>query len=85
MYLSGESYAGIYVPWLAYKMDTYINDPAHAADFKPKLKGIMVGNGCTNWKYDTTPAYLEMAYWHGLYDDATYQSMKDNDCFSQFS
>ena len=45
----------------------------------------MVGNGCTNWNYDTTPAYLEMAYWHGLYDDALYKSMHDNDCFTQFS
>lgn len=48
--------------------------------FKPNLKGYLVGNGVTNWKYDTTPAYLEMAYWHGLYDTEMYQSLKDNNC-----
>jgi hypothetical protein len=48
--------------------------------FKPNLKGYLVGNGVTNWKYDTTPAYLEMGYWHGLYDTEMYQSLKDNQC-----
>jgi hypothetical protein len=38
----------------------------------------MVGNGVTNWKYDTTPAFVEMAYWFGLYDDTLYHNIKDN-------
>jgi len=46
----------------------------------PNLKGMMVGNGVTNWKYDTYPAYLEMGYWHSLYDTATYDAMAANDC-----
>ena len=33
-----------------------------------------------NWKYDTTPAYVEMAYWHGLYDSDFYESIKTNNC-----
>jgi len=40
----------------------------------------MVGNGVTNWTYDTQPAYVEMAYWHSLYDTATYRAMKNNSC-----
>jgi len=43
--------------------------------FMPNLKGMMVGNGVTNWKYDTIPAYLEMGYWHSLYDTTTYEAM----------
>ena len=39
----------------------------------------MVGNGVTNWKYDTTPAFVEMAYWHGLYDDDLYATLKNCD------
>lgn len=55
----------------------------HQADdsvFKPNLKGIMVGNGVTNWKYDTEPAYIEMGYWHSLYDTKTYTEMKKDKC-----
>ena len=40
----------------------------------------MAGNPVTNWKYDTFPAYIEMGYWHGLYDDATYEAMHKNGC-----
>jgi hypothetical protein len=40
----------------------------------------MVGNGVTNWEFDTTPAYVEMGYWHGLYDTELYNAFKDNKC-----
>lgn len=39
----------------------------------------MVGNGVTNWKYDTQPAFIEMAYWHGLYDDDLYNKLSQCD------
>lgn len=45
----------------------------------------MVGNGCTDWHYDTTPAFIEMAYWHGLYDQDLYQSITDNNCEPEFT
>jgi hypothetical protein len=40
----------------------------------------MVGNGVTNWDYDTNTAYLEMAYYHSMYDTKLYDEMKANDC-----
>lgn len=50
LYIAGESYAGIYVPKLAEKLDDYIvknkDDPKV---FKPNFKGFMVGNGVTDW------------------------------------
>jgi cathepsin A (carboxypeptidase C) len=79
LYISGESYAGIYVPYLADKIDSY-NTNAQPADFHINLKGFMVGNGCTNWNVDCNPAYLEMGYWHGLYFQSLYDSMTANDC-----
>lgn len=80
MYISGESYAGIYVPKLALRLDKYITDNKDKQDvYKPNFKGFMVGNGVTNWKYDTTPAFVEMAYWHGLYDDDLYSILKGCD------
>jgi hypothetical protein len=44
----------------------------------------MVGNGVTNWKYDTFPAYIEMGYWHGLYDLDMYNEIYSNGCHKEF-
>jgi serine carboxypeptidase-like clade 2 len=69
LYISGESYAGIYVPYLTKYIDDYnTQNAANPAVFKPNLKGFMVGNGVTNYTYDCTPAYVEMGYWHSLYN-----------------
>ena len=68
LFISGESYAGIYVPYLSYYIDQYNTTNIDNPDvFKPNLKGFAVGNGVTNYTYDCTPAYVEMAYWHSLY------------------
>ena len=81
LYLSGESYAGIYVPTLAYRIDQHnlewATDPTV---FKPKLKGFFVGNAVTNWRFDTTNAYIEMGMWYGLLDTDTYEQLYANDC-----
>ena len=64
LYLSGESYAGIYVPYLAKRILDHNQDLD--ADKQVNLKGIIIGNAVTNWKYDTTPALIEMAWSHSL-------------------
>ena len=67
LYISGESYAGIYVPYLSNEIYEHNNANTENDDvFKPPLKGFMVGNGVTNWDYDTSTAYIDMAYWHSL-------------------
>ena len=63
-YISGESYGGIYVPILAYKVIQYNKGLEESK--KIKLKGILVGNGVTDWNYDTTPATLDFAFTHHL-------------------
>lgn len=68
-YISGESYAGIYVPFLAAKILEY-NKTAEEVK-KVMLKGILVGNGVTDWKYDTTPALIDFAFTHGIYSVET--------------
>ena len=52
-YLSGESYAGIYVPFLA----KAIHDHNHHAEthIKINLKGFIVGNACTHPSECFTP------------------------------
>ena len=63
-YISGESYAGIYVPMLAYKIIMYNKGVIESK--KINLKGILVGNGVADWNYDTTPAMLDFAFTHHL-------------------
>lgn len=59
LYLAGESYAGIYVPYLTKRIDDYItNNTGKEGVYLPNLKGFAVGNGVTNWEYDGTPAYF---------------------------
>lgn len=55
LYISGESYAGIYVPYLALRVHQY-NLEAEIRE-KPVIPmvGIMVGNGVTDFKYDADP------------------------------
>jgi carboxypeptidase C (cathepsin A) len=62
MYLTGESYAGIYVPYLALRIDEY----NQKANDKINLEGFIIGNAVTNWKYDTLPAFIKMGFTHGL-------------------
>ena len=64
-YISGESYAGIYIPMLALEIINY-NDKV-SDDKKINLKGILVGNGVADWNYDTTPAMIDFAFTHHLY------------------
>lgn len=45
-YMAGESYAGIYIPYLATKINE-MNDLPSTMNRIP-LKGIMIGNGCTD-------------------------------------
>ena len=54
-----------------------MNDPTV---FKPNLKGMMVGNGLTNYKYDLVMPYIDMSYWHSLLSFETWDTMTKNNC-----
>uniref|UniRef100_A0A7S3K994 Carboxypeptidase n=1 Tax=Euplotes crassus TaxID=5936 RepID=A0A7S3K994_EUPCR len=80
LFISGESYAGIYVPNLAYRIHQH-NTMSKINKRTPiNLKGILVGNGATKWEYDTTPSYLEMAYNHQLMDTELHNTFVENGC-----
>ena len=63
-FISGESYAGIYIPMLAYKIIKY-NENVDAWS-KINLKGILVGNGVADWNYDTDNAMTNFVFTHHL-------------------
>ena len=64
LYLSGESYAGIYVPHLAKNILDFNKDASE--EDKINLIGFIIGNAVTHWKYDCDAALVKMAYARGL-------------------
>lgn len=79
-YITGESYGGIYIPTLAYNIQLY-NQATSSA--RINLKGIAVGNGCTDWSVDTTPALLQMGFTHSLYGYDMYSNFTKYDCIQE--
>jgi serine carboxypeptidase-like clade 1 len=72
-YITGESYAGIYVPTLAWNIHTKPNTL--------NLKGFMVGNGCTGSKvgvcsFERYKYMIEFFYGHGLYSDELHSKLE---------
>jgi carboxypeptidase C (cathepsin A) len=60
--VSGESYGGVYVPYLSYQIFVWNNATGRAEEDKIPLKGFMVGNGATNWDFDVGPSYPQTLY-----------------------
>ena len=70
--ITGESYAGVYIPYLA----TYIlNDDSQD---KINLTGIFVGNGLTDGESDIERSMVDFAYYHGISSINTYTDFKFN-------
>jgi len=62
LYITGESYAGIYAPFLAYQVHEWNQETLRLRSLghysqRPiyPLKGFIIGNGCTDWTVDTIP------------------------------
>jgi len=81
IYLAGESYAGMYIPHLLHEIDQHNEENKEDEEvFKPNLKGMLVINGVTNYKYDIYPGMIETAYSHFLIDEEFYNEFKSVDC-----
>ena len=71
-YVSGESYAGVYIPYLAkYILEDPNND-------KINLKGVLIGNPLTYFDTDSERSMVEFGFWHGLISIETYENFKRN-------
>ena len=80
LYISGESYAGIYVPRLVEQIDWYIGNCTanKSCPFVPQLKGFIVGNGVTDYRFDNDMQLFEMTFWYGFISTETYNYIKAN-------
>ncbi|XP_019439878.1 PREDICTED: serine carboxypeptidase-like 20 [Lupinus angustifolius] len=72
-YISGESYAGIYVPTLAYEVVKGIR-----GGIKPVInfKGYIIGNGVTDGKYDGINALIPFVHGMGLISENIYEDLQ---------
>ena len=78
LYISGESYAGIYVPYLSWNIYNWNMDPSKT--FKFNLKGYLVGNPVTDWEWDGDPAWIKMAYYFNIYGMEFKKNIDLNKC-----
>lgn len=78
-YIAGESYAGIYVPFLAYYIDEHNKNATD--DQMINLKGFMVGNGVTDWSVDCVPTMVEMMMTHALTSGEEMNGWKSQNCW----
>lgn len=60
-------------------MDKHNNATAEG-DFKFNLKGFIVGNGVTNWKWDGDQAYIMGGFPRGLSSIDTQKQIEAKDC-----
>lgn len=72
-YVSGASYAGIYVPMLAHKILQHRNET------NLNLKGLVLSNGCMDAKatFNTLILYF---YYHGLIEEGVWTRIKEECC-----
>ncbi|KAK8580194.1 hypothetical protein V6N12_070478 [Hibiscus sabdariffa] len=65
LFLTGESYAGHYIPQLA---DVLLDHNAHSSGFKFNIKGVAIGNPLLRLDRDV-PATYEFFWSHGMISD----------------
>ena len=82
LYITGESYAGIYIPYLAHKIINTNKMPERLITIN--LKGIMIGNACTDPRECWEPGndlnlgiyQYENLHVHAYYTDHFYDRIK---------
>ncbi|CAL8082630.1 unnamed protein product [Calicophoron daubneyi] len=73
-FITGESYAGVYVPTLAVRVIE--------GSLELNLKGVAVGNGLTSYRYNDN-SLLYFVNYHGLVDEAMWADALENCCAGQ--
>ena len=69
-HIAGESYAGVYIPFLATHM---LED---TSSDKVNLAGVLIGNGLTDFDTDVERSMVHFGFYHGLIPIELYNSFK---------
>ena len=89
LYISGESYGGIYVPYLSWQVyqanlkATVVNNDTSYEEYK--LRGFMVGNGCTNWKFDAEAGWVNTLFGFDMIPKSLYDNIQNAKCDFNYS
>jgi hypothetical protein len=84
IYLAGDLYGGIYVPYLAWRIHEYNTNAEITKKTKIPFKGIMVGNPTTHWEYDTYNSYWPWAYMNNMMDQDTWFTLEEDNCTAYY-
>ena len=85
LYVSGESYGGIYVPYLAWQIYQHNLQSFDVNKVAINLKGFMVGNGATDWDYDVSPSFPEVVYNFQMVPKSLWDTYESNHCKEFFN
>lgn len=85
LYITGESYGGIYVPYLAFQIYEHNTLASVRGGEQINLKGFAVGNGATDYDFDVSPSFPATVGNFQIIPPALYQEFVDNDCFYSFN
>ena len=70
-YITGESYAGTYIPYLVSEMFKYMNNNVNAIQLK--LKGFLIGNPYTYEDVDFEDSMIEFGFSHAIISIETFE------------
>ena len=85
LFVSGESYAGIYVPYLTWQIYQYNMKANMTGQKSMNIKGFMVGNGATNWDFDVSPSFPETIWNFNLIPKKYIDFFNANNCTYYFN
>jgi len=86
LFLSGESYAGIYIPYLAWQIYQHNKQAEFDTTLtKVNFEGFMVGNACADWDFDSDQVETETFYRFHLIPQKLWNKYNDLDCAPQFA
>lgn len=85
VFISGESYGGIYTPYLAWQI--YQHNKMYDQwnkfgddNIKINLRGFIVGNGATDWTFDVQPVFPELVTYFNLIPESILKNYTTNGC-----
>jgi carboxypeptidase C (cathepsin A) len=85
LFVSGESYGGIYVPYLTWQIYQNNQQAAFKSDaLKMNLAGMMVGNGATNWSVDVEPSFPATVRYFNIIPPKMFDDFEANNCHYYF-